>query len=227
LYAQEPNIMLEKFHLYIDSALWADLQPWLSHPLVYGVTTNPTLMKRANLTYAQMPEFVGRALEGGAKAVQVQVRHAETERMLEDAHTFLEWGPSGAVIPKIPATLEGLAVAAQLSSAGHLVTLTAVYAVEQALWASLAGAAYAAPYLGRLGDAGFEALEVVRQMQGLVAHSSTRLLVASLRSRQAVLDVLALGVGSITVPPSLLKELFHHPATLEAQRQFLEDGEGL
>jgi len=216
-----------KFHLYLDSALWADVQPWLSHPLIYGVTTNPTLMKRAGLTYAQIPEFVARALEGGANAVQVQVRHAEPEMMLEDAHSFLEWGPKGAVVPKIPATLEGLSVATQLSSVGHHVTLTAVYAVEQALWASLAGAAYAAPYLGRLGDAGQNALEVVRQMQGFVNGSSTRLLVASLRSRQAVLDVLALGVGSVTVPPALLPELFHHPATLEAQRQFLEDGEGL
>ena len=219
--------MLEKFHLYIDSALWADVQPWLSHPLIYGVTTNPTLMKRANLTYAQLPDFVTRALEAGAKAVQVQVRHAEPEGMLEDAQTFLKWGPRGAVIPKIPATLEGLAVASQLSSAGHRVTLTAVYAPEQALWAALAGAAYAAPYLGRLGDAGFEALEVVRQMQGFVEGSSTRLLIASLRSRQAVLDILALGVGSVTVPPTLLPELFHHPATLEAERQFLEDAEGL
>jgi len=219
--------MLEKFHLYIDSAVWADVQPWLGHPLVYGVTTNPTLMKRANLTYAQMPDFVARALEGGANAVQVQVRHAEPLRMLEDAQTFLGWGPKGTVIPKIPATLEGLSVASQLSSAGHPVTLTAVYAVEQALWAGLAGAAYAAPYLGRLGDAGHNALEVVRQMQGFVDGSSTRLLIASLRSRQAVLEVLALGVGSVTVPPTLLLELFHHPATLEAQRQFLEDAEGL
>ena len=209
--------MLERFHFYIDSAVWDDISPWISHPLVYGVTTNPTLMARAGLTYAQMPDFVARVLNGGARAVQVQVRHSETERMLEDAQKSLEWGPAGSVIPKIPATLEGLAVAAQLALEGVPVTLTAVYAVEQALWANLADAAYAAPYLGRLADSG----------QNHVQGSSTRLLVASLRSRQAVLDVLALGVGSVTVPPRLLPELFHHIPTLEAETQFLQDAESL
>ena len=219
--------MLERFHFYIDSAVWDDISPWISHPLVYGVTTNPTLMARVGLTYAQMPDFVARVLEGGAWSVQVQVRHSEVDRMLEDAQKSLEWGSAGCVIPKIPATKEGLAVAARLSSAGVPVTLTAVYAVEQALWANLAGAAYAAPYLGRLADSGQNALEVIRQMQSHVAGSSTRLLVASLRSRQAVLDVLALGVGSVTVPPRLLPELFHHSATLEAETQFLQDAEVL
>jgi transaldolase len=219
--------MLERFHFYIDSAVWDEVSPWIAHPMVYGVTTNPTLMARAGLKYAQMPDFVARVLEGGAWSVQVQVRHREADRMLEDAQTMLEWGPAGCVIPKIPVTKEGLAVAARLSSAGHRVTLTAVYAVEQALWANLAGAAYAAPYLGRLADSGQDALEVIRQMQSQVHGSSTRLLVASLRSRQAVLDVLALGVGSITVPPKLLPELFHHQATLEAENQFLKDAEDL
>ncbi len=219
--------MLEKFHLYIDSALWDEVSPWIGHPLVYGVTTNPTLMARAGLTYAQMPDFVARALEGGANAVQVQVKHDDKDGMLEDAQKSLEWGPEGCVVPKLPVTLEGLEVAAQLASEGVPVTLTAVYAVEQALWANLAGAAYAAPYLGRLFDSGQDALEVVGQMQGLVAGSSTRLLVASLRSRQAVLDVLALGVGSITVPAKLLPELFHHQGTLEAEAQFLKDASGL
>lgn len=219
--------MLERFHFYIDSAVWDEVSSWLDHPLIYGVTTNPTLMTRAGLDYAQMPDFVARALEGGANAVQVQVRHREAEAMLEDAHRSLEWGPPGGVIPKIPATREGLAVAAQLGHKGVPVTLTAVYAVEQALWANLAGAAYAAPYLGRLLDSGQDALEVVRQMQSLVHGSSTRLLVASLRSRQAVLDVLSLGVGSVTVPPRLLPELLHHTATLEAEIQFLRDAEEL
>jgi transaldolase len=105
------------------------------------------------------------------------------------------------------------------------VTYTAVYAPEQAHLAAMLGAAYAAPYLGRLEDSGFDGLGLIARMQSLVAQTgaATRLLVASVRSREAYLALLALGVGAITIPPRLLHELLDHPATLEAERGFLAD----
>ncbi len=110
------------------------------------------------------------------------------------------------------------------------VTWTAVYALEQAHFAAQLGAAYAAPYLGRLNDSGVDGLARIAQMQALVtqapapaASTRTRLLVASVRSRDAYLSLLALGVGAITIPPQLFAELMDHPATLEAERGFLAD----
>lgn len=108
------------------------------------------------------------------------------------------------------------------------VTWTAVYALEQAHFAAQLGAAYAAPYLGRLNDSGVDGLARIAQMQALVAQAPaararTRLLVASVRSRDAYLALLQLGVGAITIPPHLFAELTDHPATLEAERGFLAD----
>jgi transaldolase len=60
-------------------------------------------------------------------------------------------------------------------------------------------------------------------MQSLVAGSTTRLLVASIRSRSAYLALLGLGVGSITIPPRLFAELLDHEATVSAERGFLAD----
>jgi transaldolase len=133
------------------------------------------------------------------------------------------------VVVKIPATRQGLQAGAQLSAKGVPVTYTAVYAAEQAHFAAQLGAAYAAPYLGRLQDAGIDGMALIAQMQSLIERSgaATRLLVASVRSREACLALLQLGVGSITIPPRLLGELLDHPATLDAERGFLGDAAGL
>jgi len=62
-------------------------------------------------------------------------------------------------------------------------------------------------------------------MQGIVERSGsdTRLLVASIRSREAYLAILKIGVGAITIPTRLFSELLDHPATIEAERLFLAD----
>ena len=100
---------------------------------------------------------------------------------------------------------------------------TAVYVLEQAHFAAQLGAAYAAPYLGRLEDAGVDGLALIAQMQSVLHGSGTRLLVASVRTRDAYLALLRIGVGAITIPPSLFAELVDHESTIAAERAFLAD----
>jgi transaldolase len=213
------------FHLYLDSADLTALHQCLPHPVVHGVTTNPTLLQRAGVTWEALPTLLETLLRLGARQVQAQVRSSDVDGMLADAATLLRPFDAGQLVVKIPATRAGLAAGAALTARGVPVTYTAVYALEQAHFAAQLGAAYAAPYLGRLNDSGVDGLALIGRMQALVAASGTpmRLLVASIRSRQAYLDLLALGVGSITIPPALFAELMDHEATLAAERGFLAD----
>jgi transaldolase len=220
---------MRAMHLYLDSADLAELRSCLPHPVVHGVTTNPTLLKRAGITRAELPALVEQLLKLGARQVQAQVHAADVDGMLADAQGLLKLAGPGQMVVKIPATRQGLQAGAQLSAKGVPVTYTAVYAAEQAHFAAQLGAAYAAPYLGRLQDAGIDGLALIAQMQSLIDKSgaATRLLVASVRTREAYLALLNLGVGSITIPPRLLAELLDHPATLEAERGFLADAAGV
>lgn len=219
------------FHLYIDSADIAQIETCLPHPVVHGVTTNPTLLRRAGVARADVAGLLARCIERGARQVQAQVYSAEADGMLEDALELLRHFDEGQLVVKIPATRQGLQAGAHLIAQGVPVTWTAVYALEQAHFAAQLGAAYAAPYLGRLNDSGVDGLARIAQMQALVAQAPapaaprtrTRLLVASVRSRDAYLSLLQLGVGAITIPPQLFAELMDHPATLEAERGFLAD----
>lgn len=216
-----------KFHLYVDSADLDALKTILPHPLIYGVTTNPTLMRSAGLKRTALPAFVEQVLDLGAMAVQVQVVSAGVDGILRDVREALTLGPAGSIIAKIPATRAGFAAGARLSAEGVPVTYTAVYVLEQAMFAANTGAAYAAPYLGRLQDQGVDGLELIGRMQSMIERygQGTRLLIASVRSRQAFLSLLELGVGAITIPPLLIGELLDHDFTLQAERVFLADAE--
>lgn len=219
---------LPDFHLCLDSADLDALRTCLPHPLVHAVTTNPTLLRRAGLRQADVPRLVETLLGGlRVRQVQVQVTHAQTAEMLREAEGLVALADPGRLVVKIPATREGLAAGAELARRGVPVTFTAVWEPEQALFAAMLGAAYAAPYLGRMQDAGLDGLARIAHMQAQLAGSAapTRLLVASLRSRQACLDVIALGARAITIPPALFAELVDHEPTRAAERVFLADAQ--
>ena len=218
---------MKPFHLYIDSADLDELSQCLPHPVIHGVTTNPTILKRAGVTRAALPGLFEKLFKLGAKQVQAQVHAATADAMLEDARTLLAGFDPGQVVIKIPVTREGLRAGADHISGGVPVTFTAVYALEQAHFSAQLGATYAAPYFGKMDDVGFDGLGMITKMQGIIERSGadTRLLVASIRSREAYLALLKIGVGAITIPPRLFAELLDHQATLEAERAFLADAE--
>ena len=211
-----------KFHLYIDSADYQEICKCIPHPVVYGVTTNPTLMSRAGLTRDNLPQFVQSVFDLGAEKIQVQVQSSDPGEMIKDALNFNKMVGFPLVV-KIPATRSGFIAGKELISMGFEVTFTAVYTPEQAHFAAVLGATYAAPYLGRLEDSEIDGISRIKKMQELVKGSKTSLLVASVRSRSAYLALLDLGVEAITIPPSLFGKLIDHEDTIEAEKKFLED----
>ena len=213
--------MSAKFRLFLDSANLEDLKKCLPHPVVYGVTTNPTLLKRGGVDRSQIHEFCDELFDLGAKQIHIQVQQTAAESIIEDALNLVSSGAN--IVIKIPATREGFVAGSRLAIAQIPITYTAVYTPEQAHFAAMLGADYAAPYLGRLEDSEIDGLSRISAMHDLVKDSKTRLLVASVRTRSAYLALLKLGVGSITIPPNLFEKLIDHQATIDAERAFLED----
>lgn len=221
---------MDALHLYLDSADLAALKQVLPNPLVYGVTTNPTLLKRAGVKWRDLPELVDRIFDLGVRALQLQAVGESADTLTRSGRELAGLGDTRRIFVKLPATREGFDAAARLTKDGFGVTTTAVYRPEQALFSAQVGASYAAPYLGRLQDAGHDGLAVIGQMQTLLelyAPHPTRLLVASVRTREAVLSLLASGVGSLTLPPALFAELLGNPETSAAAATFMQDAQSL
>lgn len=210
----------------IDSANvheWAVLWPL---GLFQGITTNPTLLRRAGLpcTVETLADLTDQALKSGCQELHLQAWGSSSEELLSHARALLTLAPEHIVI-KLPLTEGGLRAAAVLAASGVRVTLTACYAPSQALAAAGLGATYVAPYLGRISDSGVDGRAEVIRMQRCLdgVGTTTRLLVASLRSLEDILTLAPLGVDTYTLSPPLARQIWTHPLTEQAASQFAAD----
>jgi transaldolase len=212
--------------IYIDSADIGEIREAMAMGFVYGVTTNPTILRRANLKKADVPALVREAVESGARELHLQTYSRNTARIVEEGRQLAALDPARVVV-KIPATQAGYAAAAKLTSDDMRVTLTAVYTVRQAVLADALGASYIAVYLGRMRDQGLDALEIVGQMQRVIEGQRSRMeiLSASVREPGEVEDLARLGVATATLPMKVLRRLQESPATDAAAEAFLQDAE--
>jgi len=211
--------------LYVDTAEADALTRAQATGYVFGVTTNPTLLRAAKLTRADLPALAQRAVSAGMQEIHLQVLADDLEGMLRDARALHALDPAHVVV-KIPATATGFRAASTVAQEGLRLTITAVYAVRQVVLAEAVGARYAAVYFGRLRDAGHDATAVLRGMMEAVRAQrlTTQLLVASVRSADDVETLAQLGVPAVTLPPPILFALPDHAGTAQAVQSFHDDG---
>lgn len=212
--------------LLLDSADPAAWQTWLPSGLFRGITTNPTLLRRAGqpCTPAHLADLARRALDLGAQEIHLQTWGADLETTCRHGR-LLAASDRQRVFVKVPINPLGLETARRLIDEGLSVTFTACYEVHQVLLAAALGARYIAPYLGRISDAGrdghAELIAMQRCLDGV--GSSTRLLVASLRRPEDLSRLAAAGIGTYTLGPDLAAALLSSEATDAAAAQFERD----
>ncbi len=190
--------------LYADSADLDAVERLLSDGLVRGVTTNPTILARCGWSASDRPELAARWLDAGAEEVFFQAVGDSVQEMLADADRIRDLG----AVVKVPAVRTGWTVARRLADDGWPTLVTAVYTVAQAACAGSVGAAYIAPYLGRLGDRGVDGHELIAQMAAALAGTPTRPLVASVRTSADVARLVLTGVRHVTAAPQVIGACF-------------------
>lgn len=215
--------------LLLDTADPAAWRTWLPSGLFRGVTTNPTLLRRAGqpCRLAVLQDLAGQAIRLGARELHLQTWGANVEEATACGLALAAIDPT-RVLVKVPITRSGCETARRLIEASVAVTFTACYEVHQVLIAVALGARYVAPYLGRISDSGrdghAELMAMQRCLDGL--GSGTRLLVASLRRPDDLARLSAAGMGTFTLGPDLAAALFASEATDEAAAQFERDAAG-
>jgi len=210
--------------LLVDTADQAAIQAALATGLVAGVTTNPTLLRRAGVPAAAVRELAGAAIGAGAREVHLQVYAADAAGMIREGRELAVIDPARIRV-KLVATPAGYRAAAALAEEGVPVTLTGVYTLRQALLADSVGARSIAIYLGRLQDAGEDPIVLADRMQRLLDAQAARveILAASIRDPDEVTELGLLGVASVTVAPAILDRLLDSEATAAAAAAFGED----
>ncbi|KEF43125.1 MAG: transaldolase [Cyanobium sp. CACIAM 14] len=216
--------------LLLDSADPLEWQRWLASSLFQGVTTNPTLLRRAAqpCTLEHLARLTGEAVALGCREIHLQTWGDDGDRQLANGLALAALDPQRVYV-KVPITRGGADVARALIAEGVPVTFTACYEVAQVLVAAALGADGIAAYLGRIGDQGRdghgELIAMQRALEGV--GSSTRLLVASLRQPGDLARLAAAGLGHYTISPGIAEALFGCEATAAAAEQFERDAAGL
>ncbi|MFY8150238.1 MAG: transaldolase family protein [Prochlorococcaceae cyanobacterium] len=212
--------------LLLDCAAPELWQHWWPTGLFRGITTNPTLLRRAALPcdLPTLTRLCDQALSLGAEELHLQAWGEDAASLEARGRTLAALAP-GRILVKLPVTPEGVRAARPLLQEGIPVTFTACYEPRQVLVAAALGARYIAPYLGRIGDQGRDGLATLQAMQQALAGvgSPTRLLVASLRDPEEITRLAAVGCDTFTLGPAIAEALLASTATAEAAEQFERD----
>ena len=213
--------------LFIDHADTNAIRRLVDLYPIDGVTTNPTILAKSGRqpyeVLREIREFIGDEAE-----LHVQVTARAAEGMVEDAHKIIkELGKNTFV--KIPSVPEGFKAMMALHSEGIKLTATAIYTPMQAFLAAKAGADYAAPYINRIDNMGYNGIKVARDIHDIFRNNGfkTEVLAASFKNSQQLLELCEYGVGASTVSPEVIFNLVKNEAITSAIDDFIADFEGL
>lgn len=194
---------------------------------VDGVTTNPSILAKSGKNpYEVLREI--RAFIGEEAELHVQAVSKSAEGMVREAHRIIEeLGQSTYV--KIPSVPEGFRAMQVLKKEGIRITATAVYTPMQAFLAGKCGALYAAPYINRIDNMGYNGIQIAKHIHDIFKnnHLETEVLAASFKNSQQLLELCEYGIGAATVAPEVIEGLVKNQAITAAVEDFIQDFEGL
>ena len=205
---------------FIDTANVDEIREAHAMGLVDGVTTNPSLIKKAGRDHESTIREIASIVSG---PISVETLSEDVDGMLREAEQYRAW--SDSVVIKVVMSPEGMKAVRQLSSLGIQTNVTVCFSPLQALIAAKAGATYISPFVGRLDDIGHYGMEIIQQIRTIYDNYgfSTKILVASVRSTTHILEAAEIGADSVTVPPKILMQQFKHPLTDKGIEAFLAD----
>jgi transaldolase len=208
-----PSLKQLKVKIFADGADLAAMVEMSKRPYISGLTTNPTLMRKAGIT--DYPSFARQVLEAiPNKPISFEVFSDEFEEMKRQAMQIASWGKN--VFVKIPVTNTRAEPAddliADLAKAGVKVNVTAIMTAQQVQRVSTALGKHApcniSVFAGRVADTGRDPLPILSQCLGIIGkHKNQELIWASPRELLNVFQADKLGCHIITVTGDILKKL--------------------
>ncbi|GAB2178112.1 fructose-6-phosphate aldolase [Dongia sp. agr-C8] len=206
---------------FIDTADINEIKDLAATGLVDGVTTNPSLVAKSGGKFLDVIKQICEVVEG---PVSAEVTATDHKTMLQEGQKLAKIAKNVCV--KVPLTVDGLKTCKALSDNGTKVNVTLCFSAAQALLAAKAGATFISPFVGRLDDIGQEGLLLISdivQIYNAYDNLKTEVLVASVRHPIHIIESAKMGAHVATLPPNVLRQLFHHPLTDKGLAAFLAD----
>jgi transaldolase len=208
---------------FVDTANIGEIAELAQTGLLDGVTTNPTLIAKSGGDFIETIREICSIVHGDVSA---EVIATDYDGMMIEANKLKKIAKN--VVIKLPLTWDGLRACKDLTDRDVKVNVTLCFSANQAILAAKAGATYISPFVGRLDDIGQDGMELISdicQIYENYPEFETQVLVASIRNPIHLLQSAKMGAHVATLPPSVIKQLFHHPLTEKGLATFLADWE--
>lgn len=205
---------------FLDTANVNEIREAASLGVIYGVTTNPTLVSKEGRDFKETILEITSIVDG---PISAEVVSLEAEGMVKEALEIAAWHPN--IVIKIPIIWEGLKAVSQLSKKGIKTNVTLVFNPNQALLAARAGATYVSPFVGRFTDISQDGIALISDIAEIFSMHDihTQIIAASIRTPMDVIAAAKAGADIATVPYKVLQQMVKHPLTDIGVERFLED----
>ena len=208
--------------LFIDTAEIDEIKSLNITGLIDGVTTNPSLIAKSGRNIIETIEEICNEVSG---PVSAEVTATDFETMIKEGRKLSAIAQNVAI--KVPLTFDGLRACKVFSEDGIMVNVTLCFNSAQAILAAKAGASFISPFIGRLDDIGSDGINLISEITEIydIHGFETKVLAASIRSVQDIIDSAKFGADVATIPPKFLKAMYNHPLTDKGLADFLAEWE--
>ena len=199
--------------IFADGADKATMMDMNNRPYIKGLTTNPSLMKKAGIKdYSKFCKEILK--EVSTKPISFEVFSDEFDEMEKQAYEISSWGNN--VYVKIPVMntkkINSYKLIKKLTDDGIKVNVTAVMTMEQIKnTASVLNAnvpSYLSVFAGRIADTGVDPLPIMKDAVDILKFTNkAELIWASPRELFNIIQADKIGCHVITVTDSILNKL--------------------
>lgn len=208
--------------LFLDTGNTKEITEAASWGVLDGVTTNPSLVAKEGRSFTDLLRDICAIVDGPVSAEVVSI---EAGAMIKEGQALAKIHQN--IVVKVPLIPEGLKACKSLASEGIKVNVTLCFSPTQALLAAKAGAWCVSPFVGRLDDISEHGMGLIQDIVAIYRNYryQTKVLVASVRHPQHVVEAAKIGGDICTMPLAVYKQLVQHPLTDIGLKKFLSDWE--
>jgi transaldolase len=143
--------------------------------------------------------------------VLVELEADDAKGMYKESRELAKLGKD--IVIRLPLRPEGMRVARLLAQDQVAICASGCYSMAQALIAAKANVSYVAPSVGALDEVGSIGMDLVEEVIRVYDNYGfqTQIVVCDARNPIHVLDAALMGADAVTLPASVIEQLFRHP----------------
>jgi len=210
---------MNKTQFFLDSASLKDILYWKQFDLVNGVTTNPKLLSDQNCEPLKLIKEICKQVQG---PVSAQITETDEKNMIEQGLMLSK--VSKNLVVKIPLIEKGIRVAKILAKKKVNLNITLGFDPSQILLFKNINISYFSFIVGRIEDFGLSNRENISKLKKIIKLNKMKckLLCASIRNSEQLIDSIISESDAITVPPKTWSQILQNKFSVEGQKDFLK-----